>query len=69
MVVELATGDLLYMEDVTRMFNRKERAIRRWIATRNFPAIKVDREWRFDKAAVQAWDAARLAEALEKVAV
>ena len=70
MVVALASSDLLRMEDVEKAFGVKEKCIRRWIATRGFPGVKVDRVWRFDPVAVAAWDEARLAAAqAEKVAV
>ena len=46
---------LARMDDVVAYFNVTSETIRSWIKTRNFPATKIGRQWRFDWGAIKEW--------------
>lgn len=46
---------LARMDDVAAYFNVTPETIRSWIKTRDFPAAKIGRQWRFDWDAVKEW--------------
>ena len=46
---------LARMDDVAAYFNVTPETIRNWIKTRDFPAAKIGRQWRFDWDAVKEW--------------
>ena len=46
---------LARMDDVAAYFNVTSETIRNWIKTRDFPAAKIGRQWRFDWDEVKDW--------------
>ncbi len=61
MVVQVGSQTMMTMEEVCATYKVSEQTVRRWIRERSFPGVKFGRFWRFEAAAVQAWDAAELA--------
>ena len=46
---------LARMDDVAAYFDVTPETIRNWIKSRNFPVVKIGRQWRFDWDAVKKW--------------
>ena len=46
---------LARMDDVAAYFDVTPETIRNWIKSRDLPAVKIGRQWRFDWAAVINW--------------
>lgn len=47
---------LACMNDVTAYFSVTPETIRNWIKSKNFPAHKIGRQWRFDWAEIREWE-------------
>lgn len=48
------------MAEVCELYGVVPLTIKRWMQSRNFPGQKFGALWRFDPAAVAAWDEAQL---------
>lgn len=46
---------LLKIQDVCEYFSVTDETVYRWIKNRNFPALRIGKQWFFKKEEIEAW--------------
>ena len=55
MEVDVQTNAILTLEEISRMLRVDKATVYRMARSRRIPAVKVGRQWRFEKSEIDQW--------------